>query len=213
LSVTAAVLQSIAVTPTDPSIAAGTTQQFTATGTFSNSTTQDLTASAIWSSSDTVVANIDSTSGKAIAVGAGSTAITATSGGKTGATTLTVTPLIVTGTWIGTYTIYDDPTNPSQIGTYSFQFVLNQNGTSVTGEATLRGNTPNQLSVTAQLTGNVTGQQMNFSFIYYSPQVPENLLTDIGTAIIADNTMTGNVIENFQTRYNCSYIFTLTKTP
>ncbi len=44
LTVTAATLQSIAVTPANPSIAKGATQQFTATGTYSDGTTQNLTA-------------------------------------------------------------------------------------------------------------------------------------------------------------------------
>jgi hypothetical protein len=44
LTVTAATLVSIAVTPANPSIAKGLTQQFTAIGTYNNSTTQDLTS-------------------------------------------------------------------------------------------------------------------------------------------------------------------------
>src|SRR5262249_56712675 len=43
LTVTAAALQSIAVTPANPSVAKGLTQQFTATGTYSDSSTQNLT--------------------------------------------------------------------------------------------------------------------------------------------------------------------------
>ena len=39
LTVTAAVLQSIAVTPANPSVAKGLTEQFTATGTFSDNST------------------------------------------------------------------------------------------------------------------------------------------------------------------------------
>ena len=42
-TVTSAVVVSIAVTPAAPSQALGYTQQFTATGTFSDSSTQDLT--------------------------------------------------------------------------------------------------------------------------------------------------------------------------
>src|SRR5437867_12219155 len=53
LTVTAATLTSIAVTPTNPSIANGTTRQFTATGTFSDSRTQDLTTQVTWSSTPT----------------------------------------------------------------------------------------------------------------------------------------------------------------
>lgn len=91
LTVTAATLQSIAVTPSNPGIAVGTTQQFTAIGTFTDSSTQDLTASATWSSSATSKATINA-AGLASAVAAGSTTITAASGSKSGSTTLTVTP-------------------------------------------------------------------------------------------------------------------------
>ncbi len=50
VTITPAVLTSIVVTPTGPSIAKGTTVQLTATGTFSDGTTQDLTGSASWTS-------------------------------------------------------------------------------------------------------------------------------------------------------------------
>jgi len=63
LAVTPATLVSIAVTPTSPSIAAGTTQQFTATGTFSDNSTQNITASANWISSNTSVVSISNASG------------------------------------------------------------------------------------------------------------------------------------------------------
>jgi uncharacterized protein YjdB len=214
LTVTSGTLQSIAVTPADPTVAAGGTRQFTATGTFSDSTTQNLTASVTWTSSSPSVASIGS-DGKAAALAAGSSTITASLGGKSGSTGITVTPAVATGTWTGTYTIYDDPLDPSQLGTYFFQLVLNQNGTSVTGTATLRTDTGGQKSGTGQLTGTVTGNQINLTFTYVTPFNPQgtDILTDIGTAVITDNTMTGSVIENYQSRYNCSYVFSLTKNP
>jgi trimeric autotransporter adhesin len=94
LTVTAAVLQSIAVSPATASIAKGTTQQFTATGTYTDNSTQDLTQSATWSSSDTTVAtisNASASSGLAQAVNPGSVTITAASGGFSGTAKLTVT--------------------------------------------------------------------------------------------------------------------------
>ncbi len=93
-TVTAAVLSSISVTPTNPSIANGLTQQFTATGTYSDSTTQDITSTVTWSSSDTSKATISNAAGSqglAASLAAGSTTITATSGAVSGNTTLTVT--------------------------------------------------------------------------------------------------------------------------
>jgi len=52
-------LDSISITPSSASISEGSTQQFTATGTYSDNTTEDLTAKAAWSSSDPNVATID----------------------------------------------------------------------------------------------------------------------------------------------------------
>ena len=81
-------LVSIAVTPTNPSIAAGKLQQFTATGTYSDGSHQDLTSSATWTSSAPAVATINST-GLATAFAVGSTTIQATSGSINGSTGLT----------------------------------------------------------------------------------------------------------------------------
>ncbi len=101
LTVTDPLLVSMAVTPANPSIAAGTTQQFTATGTYSNGSTQNLTSTAVWSSSAPGVATISNTSGSqgvASAVGPGQTTIAAASGAINGSTTLTVTAgFVLTG--------------------------------------------------------------------------------------------------------------------
>jgi len=76
LTVTGPALQSIAVTPANPSITKGSTQQFTATGTYSDNSTQNLTAQVTWNSSAPAVATISAT-GLATAVGAGTSTITA----------------------------------------------------------------------------------------------------------------------------------------
>jgi uncharacterized protein (TIGR03437 family) len=90
LTVTAATLQSIAVTPGAPSVATGLTQQFTATGTYSDSSTQNLTASVTWVSATTATATIG-TGGLASALAVGTSTISATSGSVVGSTALTVT--------------------------------------------------------------------------------------------------------------------------
>ena len=90
LTVTAATLVSIGVTPANPSIAKGSTQQLAATGIFTDSSKQDLTGSVMWSSSNTKVATI-SAAGLATAAGPGSTTITAGWGKISGSTTLTMT--------------------------------------------------------------------------------------------------------------------------
>jgi hypothetical protein len=94
LTVTDATLVSIEVTPTNPSVPAGRTQQFTATGTFSDGTTLELTESATCATSDPTVptiSNADGSKGLATGVAVGMTEISAESGGVVGTTTLTVT--------------------------------------------------------------------------------------------------------------------------
>ena len=87
----AAALQSIAVTPANPSTPVGLTSQFTATGTYSDGTTQDISSSVTWTSATTTVVTVAS-GGLATAVATGSSVITATSGGVSGNTTMTVIP-------------------------------------------------------------------------------------------------------------------------
>ena len=78
----AGTLTSLAVTPASPSVAAGLTQQFTATATYSDGTTADVTSSVTWASDDTTVATIDAT-GLATGVSQGTANVTATVGGVT----------------------------------------------------------------------------------------------------------------------------------
>jgi len=85
-----ATLVSIAITPVNPSIAVGNTEQFAASSTYSDGTTHNITTQVTWNSSHTSVATVNS-SGLATAVAAGTATITATSGSISGSTTLTVT--------------------------------------------------------------------------------------------------------------------------
>ncbi len=96
LTVTAAALTSIAVTPASPSIAKGLTQQFTATGTYTDGTTANLTSQVTWASATPSVATISST-GLAQSLATGTTNITASLGSVTSPTdTLTVTAAALT---------------------------------------------------------------------------------------------------------------------
>ncbi|MSP61565.1 MAG: hypothetical protein EXR72_14745 [Myxococcales bacterium] len=93
LTVSSAKLTAIAITPQNPAIPKGTTKQFKATGTFSDTTTQDLTATVVWSSSDVAVATISDPMalGLATGVAVGQVTISAEAMGVTGSTSLTVT--------------------------------------------------------------------------------------------------------------------------
>lgn len=95
----AAVLTALAVTPKNPKIGVGTTEQFTATGTFSDKTTRDMTNFVSWATSNPTVAIIGPltdvtppllTPGLARALATGTAAITASTGGLSASTTLTV---------------------------------------------------------------------------------------------------------------------------
>lgn len=91
LNVTSAALVSIALTPSSITVPTGTQQQFTATGTYANSTTQDITATVAWSSSSPSIATI-SNGGVVAAIKQGTTTLTATLGTIGGSAQLTVGP-------------------------------------------------------------------------------------------------------------------------
>jgi uncharacterized protein YjdB len=111
LTVTNATLMSIDVSPATPSVAAGLTLSFNATGHFSDSSTLDITQLVLWQSSDNGVAtisNFDSTRGTITAVSQGTTTISATLGSITGTTPLSVTNAQLTS-------IQVTPANPAAV--------------------------------------------------------------------------------------------------
>jgi len=122
-------LVSITITPANSSLALGTTEQFTATGTYSDNSTKDLTQSATWSSSMKSVAAISNragSKGEATAVATGTTTIAAKSGIFSSSTVLTVTVALVS--------ITVNPTNPSiapgATGQFSATGIYSNNTTS-----------------------------------------------------------------------------------
>lgn len=89
-----AALVSISVTPKNASTSYPNTRQYTATGTYNDSTTADITNSVTWSSSSTGVATINSSTGLASSVSHGTTNISATSGMISDSTSLTITNVL-----------------------------------------------------------------------------------------------------------------------
>jgi hypothetical protein len=164
LSVTAAVLQSIAVTPPNPSIAQGTTQQFTAMGTFSDNSTQNLTGIVTWASATPSVATITA-GGLASGVAPGTSSISATLGGITGSTVLSVT----TGA-----------TGPTVV---SFRVLFGTQSYSVTGS--LRNRLPWQ----------ITGVQVVFSGPITTANINSLIgLTTTGFSGLGTNTLTWMIV-------------------
>ena len=90
LTVNPPTLVSLAVTPINVTISSlSSTQQYTATGTYTDGSTQNLTSVVSWSTGNAAVATIGAT-GLATGVGAGTTAVMAMSGSISGSTNLTV---------------------------------------------------------------------------------------------------------------------------
>ena len=78
-------LVSLSVYPPAGTIAAGTSTQLTATGTYSDGISQDLTAFAIWSATPTAVATVSSSTGSeglVSGVSPGAATVMATFGGE-----------------------------------------------------------------------------------------------------------------------------------
>jgi hypothetical protein len=86
-----ATLASIAVTPANASVTAGTTSSLTATGTYSDGTTQNVTGSVTWATTNSGIATVNA-QGVATGVSPGNITVSATSGAITGSAGLTVTP-------------------------------------------------------------------------------------------------------------------------
>ncbi len=88
-------LISITLSPSSSTIPDGLWQQFTVTGNYSDGHTQNVTGAATWTSSNSGVAAIGSSTGVARAVALGTTTIVASYGGFTESATLTVTPAVL----------------------------------------------------------------------------------------------------------------------
>ena len=158
LTVTSSTLLSIAVTPVAPAIIYQTQQQFTATGTFSDSSTQNITNTVTWTSSDTAHISITPT-GLATGVATISTGVTikASQNGVNGSTSATVVPAPVTSIAI-------TPNNTNlAVGTsrhYAATATL-QNGSTlnVTSQATWTSSNPSAATIVSYglVKGTATG--------------------------------------------------------
>lgn len=139
-------LQSITVSPSDPSVIAGLTEQYSATGNFSDGSTQNLTGSATWTSSNATAATINA-AGLATTLTGGTTTIEAKFQSIAGSTLLTVTPPVLQSITIS-------PLNPSVIAGATEQYSVTgnySNGTmqNVTSSATWTSSNATVASVSA----------------------------------------------------------------
>jgi uncharacterized protein YjdB len=94
LTVPAATLTAVQVTPFNPRLPAGFAQPLVATALFSDGTNRDVTATATWTSMTPATATVSDAAGSkglVTAVAAGASTISAQFSGRTGSTTVTVT--------------------------------------------------------------------------------------------------------------------------
>src|SRR6185369_12330706 len=94
VTVTAATLQQLHVTPASASIARGTTQGFTARGTYSDGKIRDVSGMVAWSTRDQTIAVMLTSAGPAgtaKGMNVGQTDVTASVGSVKGSAVLTVT--------------------------------------------------------------------------------------------------------------------------
>jgi type II secretory pathway component GspD/PulD (secretin) len=148
LTVNSATLKSISVTPSSASIAPGTSQNFTATGTYSDGSTQDITSASVWTSSNATDAAINSGSGVATGVAAGTASITAKQGGAG-------TPVsIAAGSLNAINNAYPDLAVASQ-ATNTVNILLgNGDGTFSLGQTYVTGNRPSNIALDTFNTNN-----------------------------------------------------------
>jgi trimeric autotransporter adhesin len=147
-------LTSIAVTPATPAhLKVGATQQFTATGTFSDGTSSDISATVTWNSGTTATATISAT-GLATGVAAGTTQITASQAGVTSSPAVTLTVFSLTSIAVTPATPAHLKVGATQQFTATGTF---SDGTSSDISATVTWNSGTTATATISATGLATG--------------------------------------------------------
>ncbi|MFN7133743.1 MAG: Ig-like domain-containing protein, partial [Myxococcales bacterium] len=104
VSVTAAELTALQITPAAPSLPIGTTLELKATGVYSDSSTQDLTDQVSWTSSSTALATVGNTAGqkgRLTGVAKGTATITAKQGAVEAQVQATITDAVLTAIDLG----------------------------------------------------------------------------------------------------------------
>lgn len=172
LTVSQATITSLTVTPAAPSIASGLNTQFSVVGTFidattSNVTTQNLTDDVVWASSSPGVASVSDVAGskgRAQGLAVGTATISATFGGVSGTSLLTVTAPVAQSLAIAPSTVnLTVGESKNLIATASFSDGTTQNVTdstawtsSATSIATVGDSAADKGKVTAVANGSAT---------------------------------------------------------
>lgn len=176
-------LSSISITPSTPSIARGTTQQFTATGTYSDASTRNLSSSVAWESGSTSVATISS-SGLATAAGIGTSTIRATTAGITGTTTLTVTAPVLTSVAVTPSSVIFNYKGATRqfiaTGTYS-----DQSTAQITGSVTWESSAPAAVSIESDGLATAVASNGSATITARSGTIQGTASVDVQTAVVS----------------------------
>ncbi len=166
LTVAPAALLSVAVTPASVSIAKGLTQQFTATGTYTDGTTQNVSSTVVWTASVGVTI---SNTGVATAAATGSASVNAKAGTiNSNNASLTVMPPVLTSITVAppsivvpkgltqTYTatgVYSDASTADITSSVTW---TSTSGVSITNTGLATANVLGQNTISAK-SGSITG--------------------------------------------------------
>jgi hypothetical protein len=183
-------LISITLSPIDSTIPDGMWQQYTITGNYSDGNQKDLTAASTWTSSNSGVAKIGSSTGVATAVAPGTTDIIVTYGGFTESAKLTITPAILVS-------IAVEPAFSSMATGTTKQFtakgLYSDNTTTILTTSVLWSSSPSGVAVVSNSTGSqglVTTVASGTALITARPK----LETISGTATLV---VTGGTVTTF----------------
>ena len=184
-------LTGIAVTPSGALVETGATQQYTATGLYSNGSMQNLNAQVTWASSASGVASI-SASGFATAVAPGTATISATLGAMSGSTSLSVQAA-------GTVSVTTTSLGVGVVGQAYGETLAATGGTPPYSWSVTNGTLPAGLTLNAG-TGVISGTPTTPGISTVTVRVTAGAQTatrgftiSVGTnEIVAENALTGN---------------------
>lgn len=179
VTVSSAILSSIAITPASASIPKGKTQAYTATGTYTDGKTANITALVTWTSVAPTTATVGENTGYVLGIAVGNTTVSAALNGITSSSaSVAVTPAILTSIAITpvSTTIPQGGTQVyTAIGTYS-----DGNTSNISGAVTW--NSSNTTAATINATGLATGLSINNTTISVSLS---GITSNIATLAIA----------------------------
>lgn len=189
-------LSSVVISPDGPTIAVNSTQQFKLFGKYTDGSVAEITQGVTWSSSDTSIATIDATTGKATAVlnALGNTNISASTASGPASTPVQLT---VTATIYAYATNFDDNTVS--------QYVLNPDASlsPLAGKTTVNSNGTQPFSISVEPSGEYVyvANWASSTVGQYKIDKSDGSLTSIGTGSVQVGLFPNSVTVNHENTY------------